>query len=224
MRNEWIGCLITFTGESYWSYTGAHPFQHHNHIWFIAVGSLMSQWHLSSCCFVNGVVRDKTRMIGVYSLSSFGCQSWWRSAVSHPAVCLMCCAIVWWSEMLSCSGSVMAGSVGVVLAARCWWSLPLCLWMHCLLGSHGNGKTGNNAELWNRDFQALKSYENFCRLWIYIYFLVMLSFRIEWKNGASCHTEDLSLSLAHMCVFSISGFKSTSSKPSSKLNIFLIII
>lgn len=154
------------------------------------------------------------------------------SAVNHDDAALsvirrfglMCCAVVWWSEMLSCSGSVMAGAVGVVLAARCWWSLPLCLWMHCLLGSHGNGKTGNNAELWNRDFQALKSYENFCRLWIYIYFLVMLSFRIEWKNGASCHTEDLSLSLAHMCVFSISGFKSTSSKPSSKFNIFLIII
>lgn len=110
----------------------------------------------------------------------------------------MCCAVVWWSEMFSCSGSVMAGAVGVVLPARCWWILPLCLWMHCYkVPSHGDRKPGNNAKLWNRNFQALESYENFFRLWMY-FCLVVLSFRIE-QDGASCHRDDLLLGLACVC-------------------------
>lgn len=156
-------------------------------------------------------------MIGVDSLSSFGCQSWWRSAVSHPAVCLMCCAVVWCSEMFSCSGSVMAGAVGVVLPAD---EDCLCVsgctayWVPTVMGKLEI--TLNYGIVISRPWKVMRMSAGYG----YIFFLVMLSFRIG-KNGASCHTRSSLYVCVFLCHWFISWFQMPSSKPSFKWNIFV---
>lgn len=54
----------------------------------------------------------------------------------------------------------------------------------------------------------------------YIFFLVMLSFRIG-KNGASCHTRSSLYVCVFLCHWFISWFQMPSSKPSFKWNIFV---
>ncbi len=222
----WIHLAVTFTGESLLILRAAliacnitHPYLIHS-IWF---GNVTVTSVLVMLCKRRSSRSKRVWLVSIlFHLSAVNHDDAALSVIRRFVWCVvLCCAVVWWSEMFSCSGSVMAGAVGVVLPARCWWRLPLCLWMHCLLGFHGDGKTGNITRncgiVISRPWKVMIMSAGYGYIYI---FLVMLSFRIG-KNGASCHTR----SSLYVCVFLfhwfISWFQIPSSKPSFKLNIFV---